>query len=150
MTQSNTEVDTSNANLTAEKEPPFTANYPPNLRRWEASRYLRERYGIHAEPPTLAKWFCLRSDGPPAFKDGRVPLYPRQGLDDWAVRRLGPLRRSTSDVLSTSETRLAARTIDDRDTDSLPPSASETDLPSKNQPTASATSYPGSAPEPDW
>ena len=82
------------------KEQTLTAQYPPNLRRREASRYLRERYGICAESSTLAKWFCQKSDGPPAFKDGRVPLYPRHGLDEWASRRLGPLRRSTSEIRS--------------------------------------------------
>jgi hypothetical protein len=81
-------------------EPPIT-NWPPNLRRREAARYLRLVHGIPVEAATLAKWFCIHSDGPPAFKCGRVPLYPRDALDAWAIRRLGPLRRSTSELRST-------------------------------------------------
>lgn len=74
-----------------------TMNWPPRLRRAEAARYLREQHGIPVSAATLAKWFCLRSDGPPAYVAGRVPLYPRDALDAWAEKRLGPLRNSTSD-----------------------------------------------------
>jgi hypothetical protein len=70
--------------------------WPDNLRRKEAARYLREVHGIPVEAATLAKWFSTRSDGPPAYVAGRVPLYPRSELDAWATGRLGPLRRSTS------------------------------------------------------
>ena len=80
--------------------PPVT-NWPPNLRRRDASRYLHEVYGIVVQPSTLAKWHCLRSDGPPAYHAGRTPLYPRVQLDAWAIRRLGPLRHSTSELRST-------------------------------------------------
>jgi hypothetical protein len=71
--------------------------WPPNLRRTEASRYLHEIYGLSLAPATLAKMFSQRSDGPPAFLAGRVPLYPRAELDAWATKRLGRLRSSTSD-----------------------------------------------------
>jgi len=71
-------------------------NWPPNLRRSEASRYLRERYGIAMATATLARIFSQRSDGPPAFKAGHAVLYPRDGLDTWAAKRLGELRCSTS------------------------------------------------------
>ena len=81
-------------------EPPVT-NWPPNLRRGDASRYLQKIYGIIVQPSTLAKWHCLRSDGPPAYHAGRTPLYPRVQLDAWAIRRLGPLRHSTSELRST-------------------------------------------------
>jgi hypothetical protein len=73
------------------------ASWPINLRRQDAARYLREVHGIPVQPTTLSKWFCVSSDGPPAFKAGRIPLYPRDQLDAWAVKRLGPLRTSTSD-----------------------------------------------------
>ena len=73
---------------------------PPNLRRHDAARYLREVHGIPIQSTTLSKWFCIRSDGPPAFKSGRTPLYPRRQLDEWAARRLGPLRHSTSELRS--------------------------------------------------
>jgi hypothetical protein len=75
-------------------------NWPPNLRRRDASRYLQTVYGIVVQPSTLAKWHCLRSDGPAAYHAGRTPLYPRAELDAWAIRRLGPLRRSTSELQS--------------------------------------------------
>ena len=71
------------------------------------------------KPSTLAKWFCINSNGPPALKCGRVPLYPRDALDAWAVRRLGPLRRSTSDVGTISEGNQAAPIACDRDAASL-------------------------------
>ena len=75
-----------------------TTTWPPNLRRKEATDYLKAVYGIIVAPMTLAKWYCVRSDGPPAFKFGRTPLYPVRGLDEWATRRLGKLRHSTSDT----------------------------------------------------
>ena len=75
------------------------STWPPKLRRVEAARYLREVHGIPVQPSTLAKWHSQRSDGPPAhhLAGGRIPLYPRDALDAWAVKRLGPLRVSTSD-----------------------------------------------------
>jgi hypothetical protein len=76
---------------------PTIEGWPPNLRRNEASRYLEEVYGLTLAPATLAKMFSQRSDGPPAYLAGRVPLYPRDGLDAWAAKRLGRLRTSTSD-----------------------------------------------------
>jgi hypothetical protein len=75
-----------------------SAAWPPRLRRAEAARYLREVHGIPVQASTLAKWHCTRSDGPPAHHAGRVPLYPRYALDDWAAKRLGPLKTSTSDT----------------------------------------------------
>lgn len=72
--------------------------WPPNLRRSEASRYLRERYGIGLAPSTLAKMFSQSSNGPPAFVASRWPLYPRDQLDAWATKRLGKLCSSTSDL----------------------------------------------------
>jgi hypothetical protein len=76
---------------------PAIEGWPPNLRRRDASQYLRQVYGLTVAPSTLAKWFSLRSDGPPAYLAGRVPLYPRDRLDAWAAKRLGQLRTSTSD-----------------------------------------------------
>ena len=73
---------------------------PPLLRRAEAARYLREVHGIPVQPSTLAKWHCQKSDGPLAHHAGRIPLYPRDQLDTWAAKRLGPLRASTSDSLA--------------------------------------------------
>jgi hypothetical protein len=83
------------------------APWPVRLRRGEASRYLYEVHGIPVQPATLAKWFCTRSDGPPAHLVGRFPLYPRDGLDNWAARRLGELRTSTSKVMKAERAGLA-------------------------------------------
>lgn len=74
----------------------WTETWPPNLTRREAARYLKVRHGIPVAPSTLAKWFCTSSEGPPAYRMGRTPLYPRSHLDKWAIRRLGMLRTSTS------------------------------------------------------
>jgi hypothetical protein len=72
-------------------------NWPPKLRRAEAARYLREVHGLPIQASTLAKWHCLHSNGPPAHRAGRIPLYPLDALDTWAAKRLGPLRSSTTD-----------------------------------------------------
>ena len=83
--------------VTASHAGPPATNWPPNLRRKDASRYLQVEHGIPVAHSTLAKWFCTSSHGPPAFLAGRIPLYPRDQLDAWAVKWLGPLRTSTSD-----------------------------------------------------
>ena len=73
-------------------------DWPANMRRQVASRYLKVEHGIDFAPATMARYFCQRSDGPPAYiAGGRFPLYPRTELDAWAAKRLGKLRRSTSD-----------------------------------------------------
>ena len=71
-------------------------SWPINLRRKDAARYLGTVHGIPIEPGTLAQWFYKGSDGPPAFKSGRFPLYPRALLDEWARQRLGDLRTRSS------------------------------------------------------
>nr|WP_246686672.1 MULTISPECIES: hypothetical protein [unclassified Methylobacterium] len=68
----------------------------PRLRRWEASRYLLNEHGIEMAIATLAKLACL-GGGPPFQKAGRVPLYPVDLLDKWALARLGRVIRSTSE-----------------------------------------------------
>ncbi|KAB1071549.1 hypothetical protein F6X51_19585 [Methylobacterium planeticum] len=79
----------------AELFPPKTAG-KPRLRRWEASRHLLDRHGIELAVATLAKFACL-GGGPPFQKAGRVPLYPVDLLDEWALARLGRVVRSTSE-----------------------------------------------------
>ncbi len=69
----------------------------PRLRRWEASRHLLSEHGIELAPATLAKLACI-GGGPPFQKAGRVPLYPVDLLDEWALARLGAVVRSTSEV----------------------------------------------------
>ena len=71
--------------------------WPNRMRRQEASHYLHERHGIRLAHSTLAK-LAVVGGGPPFRLDGRFPVYDREALDTYASERLGPLRRSTSDV----------------------------------------------------
>ena len=67
------------------------------MRRADAARYLRERYGIPCASTTLAK-YAVYSGGPAFRKAGKFPIYSREDLDDWANQRLGKLVRSTSEL----------------------------------------------------
>lgn len=69
---------------------------PRFLRRADAAKYVRERWGIPCAARTLAKIACVSSDGPEMRYAGRVPLYTTKSLDQWAVKKIGPARRSTS------------------------------------------------------
>lgn len=71
--------------------------WPARMRRQDASQYLLEQHGIRLAHATLAKLAVL-GGGPPFRLDGRFPVYDREALDAYARQRLGPLRRSTSDV----------------------------------------------------
>ena len=71
---------------------------PPNLRRAEAARYLREAHGLPCAPATLAKYACLGS-GPRFRKAGTVPLYAIADLDAWARQRLGERRQAAHQVI---------------------------------------------------
>ncbi|HWL68999.1 MAG TPA: hypothetical protein VNS22_11515 [Geminicoccus sp.] len=53
------------------------------VRRSEASRHLKEVWGIDRAPTTLAKLACI-GGGPVYHKAGRVPLYKPEDLDAWA------------------------------------------------------------------
>src|SRR5882724_11869421 len=71
-------------------------DWPPRLRRREASAYLAEVHGLQEAPTTLAKKACL--GGGPVFESfGRVPYYRTEALDSYAESRLSGPRRSTSD-----------------------------------------------------
>jgi hypothetical protein len=69
---------------------------PRFLRRADAARYVREKWGIPCAARTLAKLAC-GGGGPEMRYAGRVPLYELEALDKWAAERIGPVRRSTSD-----------------------------------------------------
>ena len=73
-------------------EKQITPSWPANLRRPEAARYLGEVHNMPVSANTLANWFSRGAGGPPAYKAGRTPLYPRAALDQWARTRLGALR----------------------------------------------------------
>ena len=75
-----------------------TAKADRHFRRSAASGYLSEKYGISISAKTLAKWACVASDGPEYRMFGRTPLYPKSSLDAWALKRLGPLVRSTTEA----------------------------------------------------
>jgi hypothetical protein len=77
-----------------------SANKVRLLRRVEAAKYVTDTYGIPCSPKTLAKIACVSSDGPPIRMVGRIPLYPKPGLDAWAQKKIGPLVRSTSEAMS--------------------------------------------------
>lgn len=66
------------------------------LRRREAAEYVRETYGIPLQSSTLSK-LAVVGGGPTFRRAGRIPLYDRADLDAWALSKLGPKQRSTSD-----------------------------------------------------
>jgi hypothetical protein len=71
---------------------------PPRfLRRADAAKYVRERWGVPCATRTLAKLACISSDGPEMHYAGRIPLYAPESLDNWAAKKIGPPRNSTSD-----------------------------------------------------
>ena len=67
------------------------------LRRAEASKYLKEIWGIDRAPSTLAKLATL-GGGPRFRRANRIPLYPPEFLDEWACSILSPPMTSTSDT----------------------------------------------------
>jgi hypothetical protein len=75
----------------------FQVPAPRFLRRSNAAKYIRDRWGLPCAARTLAKIACVSSDGPEMHYAGRVPLYTTESLDKWASKRIGPARRSTSD-----------------------------------------------------
>jgi hypothetical protein len=69
---------------------------PIYLRRRDAARYVREKWGLPCELRTLAK-LAVIGGGPEFRKAGRTPIYEPLKLDAWAEGRIGPPVRSTSD-----------------------------------------------------
>ena len=67
----------------------------------DAAKYVVETYNVPCSPKTLAKLACVSSTGPPFRLAGRFPLYPISGLDAWALAKIGPLVRSTSEARTT-------------------------------------------------
>jgi hypothetical protein len=77
-----------------------TANATPTerlRRRTAAAEYIQSEWSIPCSPKTLAK-LAVIGGGPEFRKAGRTPLYPEDGLDDWALRKIGPRVRSTSEL----------------------------------------------------
>jgi hypothetical protein len=69
------------------------------LRRTEAAKYVTDTYGFPCSPKTLAKLACVSTCGPPFHKAGPFPLYPIDGLDEWAAGKIGPRVRSTAELV---------------------------------------------------
>ncbi len=69
--------------------------YAHFLRRKQAGKYLKEKYGFGSER-TLAKLACL-GGGPEFRKAGPMVLYEPTKLDDWALSQIGKSQHSTSD-----------------------------------------------------
>jgi hypothetical protein len=67
------------------------------LRREEAARYVKERWGVPCARATLAK-LAVIGGGPLYRKAGRTPIYAPADLDAWAQARIGAPQRSTSDA----------------------------------------------------
>ncbi len=65
------------------------------LRRRQAADYLLSKYGFGAMA-TLAKG-VVTGDSPEYRKVGRMVVYTRQALDEWALEKIGPPRRSSSE-----------------------------------------------------
>jgi hypothetical protein len=70
-----------------------TAQY---LRRKQAGEYLKAKYGFGSEK-TLAKLACL-GGGPEFRKAANAAIYEPAKLDEWALAKIGPSQRSTSDA----------------------------------------------------
>jgi hypothetical protein len=83
-------------------------NSAPRMRRKDASTYLLGKHGISRTPNTLAKYACV-GGGPVFQKDGRIPLYTPEWLDDFAKSVLSPPMRSTADLPPKSEPKVPER-----------------------------------------
>ena len=68
---------------------------PLYLRRADAARYVRERWGAPCSPSWLAK-LAVIGGGPRFRKIGRFPVYTRGDLDAWIEGRITAPRHSTS------------------------------------------------------
>jgi hypothetical protein len=66
------------------------------FRRNDASRYLKETWGLDFATRTLAKFACL-GGGPVMEYSGRIPLYSEQALDAFARSKIKPPVKSTSE-----------------------------------------------------
>lgn len=65
------------------------------MRRMQAGEYLKSHYGF-CSPALLSKLATI-GGGPVFSKMGRLNLYRKSDLDSWALGKISPARRSTSD-----------------------------------------------------
>jgi hypothetical protein len=71
------------------------------LRRAEAAKHIREKWGYPCSPRTLAK-YAVVGGGPPFRKAGRYPLYHPDDLDRWVSDKLSGPVTSTSELAANS------------------------------------------------
>jgi hypothetical protein len=71
--------------------------FPQLMRRTKAAEYVREVLNQPLEVSTLAT-MATRGGGPPFHKVGNTVLYPKPGVEAWALERLGRAVRSTSEL----------------------------------------------------
>jgi hypothetical protein len=64
------------------------------IRRREAGKYLKDKYGFGASR-TLAKG-VVTGDTPEFHKAGRIVLYTCDALDKWAISKISAARKSSS------------------------------------------------------
>ena len=62
------------------------------LTRKEAAGYLAD-IGVPRTIATLARLYSTTDDGPPCIHRGRIPVYPKRALHEWAMRQLSRVRR---------------------------------------------------------
>lgn len=72
----------------------FTRRIP--LRRKDAAKYVQDEHGQPCSPKTLAK-LAVVGGGPAYRKAGKFPLYEPDDLDEWALAKLSPKMRSSSE-----------------------------------------------------
>jgi hypothetical protein len=65
------------------------------MRRQQAGTYCSKTYGFGA-PRTLAK-LAVAGGGPEFHKAGRIVLYTKAAIDNWALAKIGTARHSTSE-----------------------------------------------------
>jgi hypothetical protein len=66
------------------------------LRRKDAAKYVQDVHGQPCSPKTLAKLVVV-GGGPAYRKAGKFPLYEPDDLDEWALAKLSPKVRSSSE-----------------------------------------------------
>ena len=69
----------------------------PLLDTLASASYLKKTFGVPCEAKTLAKLRCV-GGGPVFRRFGRLIRYERDALDAWAVCRLSPPLRNTSEA----------------------------------------------------
>lgn len=79
-----------------DKRQAHSVTQPRFMRRKQAGDYLTNKYGFGAAR-TLAK-LVVTGGGPEFHKAGRIVLYTKEAIDNWALSKIGVARRSTSDV----------------------------------------------------